>query len=124
MKAVVYTQYGPPEVLQLKEVPKPSPNENEVLIKIRAATVNRTDIGFRKPEPFIVRFFQGLLKPKRTILGTEFSGVVEAAGKNVKSFKPGDMVFGLSATNFGTHAEYVCLSGKCCLYNKTSQYEL
>jgi NADPH:quinone reductase-like Zn-dependent oxidoreductase len=112
MKAVVYTKYGPPEVLQLKEVVKPTPKDDEVLIRIHATTVNRTDCGFRKPEYFIVRFFSGLFKPKKNILGNEFSGEIEAMGAAVKTFKPGDPVFGLSTYNFGTHAEYICLPEK------------
>lgn len=110
MKASVYTIYGGPEVLEIKEVKKPSPKANEVLIKIHATTVNRNDCGFRKPEyQVIIRPINGLLKPKRTILGTELAGVVEAIGSDVQTFKPGDAVFGLSGWNFGTHAEYVCL---------------
>lgn len=112
MKAVVYTEYGPPEVLQLTEVPKPFPKDNEVLIKISATTVNRTDCGFRKPEYLIVRFFNGLFKPKITILGNELAGVVEEVGKDVRTFKQGDQVFGLSAGKFGAHAEYLCLPEK------------
>ena len=94
MKAVVHTKYGPPEVLQLKEVEKPTPKENEVLIKVHAATVNRTDCGFRSAEYFISRFFSGLLKPKYQTLGCEFAGVIEEVGKDVTSFKIGDKVFG------------------------------
>ena len=110
MKAVVYTNYGTPEVLQLKELPIPVPNENEVLIKIHATTVNRTDCGFRKPEyPIIIRLINGLFKPKRTILGSELAGVIQSVGKDVKTFEPGDAVFGLSTAKFGTHAEYICL---------------
>jgi NADPH:quinone reductase-like Zn-dependent oxidoreductase len=109
MRAVVYTRYGPPEVVQLTEVAKPTPKDNEVLIKVHATTVNRTDCGFRKAEYFAVRVVGGLFKPKNTILGTELSGVVEAIGKDVKSFAVGDKVFGLSTFKFGTHAEYVCV---------------
>ncbi len=113
MRAVVYTKYGPPEVLQLKEVEKPTPNDNEVLVKILATTVNRTDCGFRKPEyGFIVRFFSGLFRPKKNILGSEFAGEIEAIGKNVKTLRPGDPVFGLSTRNFGAHAEYMCIPEK------------
>lgn len=109
MKAIVNTIYGPPEVLQLNEVEKPVPKENEVLINIHAATVNRTDCGFRKPEYLIVRFFSGFFKPKRTILGNELAGEIEAVGKHVTRFKPGEQVFGLSTYKFGTHAEYICM---------------
>ena len=110
MKAFVYTKYGPPEVLQLKEVEKPTPKANEVLIKIYATSVNRTDCGFRKAEYFIIRFFNGFLKPKKTIPGNEFAGQIEAIGSAVKTFKPGDPVFGLSTFKFGAHAEYICLA--------------
>ena len=110
MKAVVYTKYGSPDVLQLKEVEKPVPKDNEVLIKIIATTVNRTDCGFRQPEYLIVRLVGGLFKPKRMILGSELAGIVSATGKNVKTFTQGDAVFGLSTFNFGAHAEYICIA--------------
>ena len=109
MKAIINNIYGPPEVLQLMEVPKPIPKDDEVLIKINASTVNRTDTGFRNPEYFIVRLVGGLFKPKNKILGSELAGEVEAIGKDVKTFKPGDEVFGLSTYKFGTHAEYICV---------------
>lgn len=109
MKASVNTIYGPPEVLQVMEVEKPIPKANEVLIKIYATTVNRTDCGFRKPEYLIVRLISGIFKPRKTILGTELAGEVEAVGSQVKNFKTGDQVFGLSTFHFGTHAEYVCI---------------
>ena len=110
MKAVVYTQYGSPDVLQFKEVEKPVPKDNEVLIKIIATTVNRTDCGFRQPEYLVVRLVCGLFKPKRMILGSELAGIVAKIGKNVKTFTLGDAVFGLSTFNFGAHAEYVCIA--------------
>jgi len=110
MKAVVYTKYGSPDVLQHKEVKKPIPKDHEVLIKIIATTVNRTDCGFRNPEYLAVRLVGGLFKPKKHILGSELAGVVEATGQHVKAFKPGDAVFGLSTFNFGTHAEYICIA--------------
>jgi len=110
MKAVVYTQYGPPEVLQLKEVEKPLPEENEVLVKVRAATVNRTDCANLTAKPFIMRFSLGLFKPKKKIMGTEFAGDIEAAGKAVTSFKVGDKVFGFDDSGIGSYAEYMVIS--------------
>ncbi|MFA6455862.1 MAG: NAD(P)-dependent alcohol dehydrogenase [Bacteroidota bacterium] len=107
MKAIVYTHYGSPDMLRIADVEKPIPKEHEVLIKVRAATVNRTDCGFLRGEPFIVRFFSGLSKPKYTILGNEFAGDVEAIGSSVTSFKVGDKVFGFSGKTFGAHAEYI-----------------
>ncbi|MDQ3047981.1 MAG: NAD(P)-dependent alcohol dehydrogenase [Bacteroidota bacterium] len=109
MKASVNTEYGSPDVLQIKDVAQPIPKENELLIRMRATTVNRTDCGFRKPEYLIVRLFAGLFKPKKHILGNEFAGVVESIGTSVKKFKKGDEVFGLSTYKFGTHAEYICI---------------
>lgn len=109
MKAIVHTQYGSPEVLTLQEIEKPSPKDNEVLIKIHATTVNRTDCGFLRGKPYIVRLFSGLMKPRRTTLGSEVAGMIEKVGKDVTSFKAGDKVFGLCADVFGGHAEYVCL---------------
>jgi NADPH:quinone reductase-like Zn-dependent oxidoreductase len=110
MKASIHTRYGPPEVLQLVEVPKPNPKNNEVLIKIYATTVNRTDCGFRSAQYFVSRFFSGLIKPKNQILGNEFAGVIEAIGKDVKSFNIGDKVFGYNDTKFGAHAEYMTMA--------------
>lgn len=110
MKASFNTSYGPPEVLSIKEVEKPQPKDNEVLVKIHATTVNRTDTGFRNPEYFLVRIFGGFFKPRYKVLGTEFSGEIEAIGKNVKLFKIGDAVFGLNTFTFGTHAEYICVN--------------
>ena len=119
MKAAVYTNYGPPEVIQIKEVKKPVPKVNEVLIKIFATTVNRTDCGFRKPEyPVIIRLTNGLFKPKKQILGSELAGIVEACGKNVKLFNVGDEVFGLTGNRFGAHAEYICLPENAAIVTK------
>jgi NADPH:quinone reductase-like Zn-dependent oxidoreductase len=121
MKAAVYTRYGPPEILQLREVPRPVPKDNEILIRVHATTVNRTDCGFRKPEyPLIVRPVNGLFKPKRTILGSEFAGEIEAVGKDVKSFRKGGQVFGLTGDRFGAHAEYVCLPEEASIAPKPS----
>lgn len=110
MRAIVNTEYGPPEVVQLKEVEKPIPKNNEVLIKVYATTVNRTDCGFRSAEYFIIRFFSGLFKPKNKTLGNEFAGEIEAIGKDVISFRTGDKVFGYNDTKFGAHAEYMTLA--------------
>ncbi len=110
MKAVVYERYGEPEVMELKEVEKPTPKAGEVLVHVRATTLNRTDCGFRKPEyGFIIRPIHGFFKPRKKVLGTEFAGEVEAVGAGVASFKPGDQVFGLSTYTFGAHAEYLCM---------------
>jgi len=109
MKASVNTVYGSPEVLEIKEVEKPIPTKNEILVKIHATTVNRTDCGFRKPEYLIVRLIAGLFKPKKTILGSELAGEIVGLGPQVKTFKLGDQVFGLSTYNFGTHAEYIAI---------------
>ncbi len=112
MKAIIYTQYGPPEVAQLKEVPKPIPKEDEVLVKVHASTVNRTDAGFRSAEYFISRFWSGLFRPKYPILGCEFAGVIESIGTSVVSFKVGDKVFGFNDKTFGGHAEYMTIAEK------------
>ncbi|MBK7667045.1 MAG: NAD(P)-dependent alcohol dehydrogenase [Sphingobacteriaceae bacterium] len=109
MKAAIYKNYGPPEVVQLVEVEKPSPKNNEVLIKVHASTVNRTDTGFRSAEYFISRFWSGLLKPKNQILGNEFAGEIESVGKDVKLFKVGVKVFGYNDKTFGAHAEYMVM---------------
>ncbi|MEX0720577.1 MAG: NAD(P)-dependent alcohol dehydrogenase [Balneolaceae bacterium] len=109
MKAAVVEKYGPPEVVRLLEVEKPVPDEKEVRVKIYATTVNRTDCGLRMAVPYITRLFTGLLRPKHKILGSEFTGVVDAVGKNVKSFNSGDKVFGLSTVKYGAHAEYLCI---------------
>jgi NADPH:quinone reductase-like Zn-dependent oxidoreductase len=105
MKAFIHTKYGPPDVLKLKVVPDPVPGDNEILIKVHAATVNRTDDGLLRASPFIARFFTGLFRPKNNISGSEFSGRVEATGNRVALFKPGDKVFGFS--EFGAHAGYL-----------------
>ena len=106
MKAILFENYGSPDVLQLKEVAKPTPKENEVLIKVRAAGTNPLDWHKLRADPFFVRFTDGLLKPKNNRLGADVAGIVEAVGSGVTSFKVGDAVFGECAG--GSFAEYVC----------------
>ncbi len=110
MKAIVYTKYGPPDVLQLKEVPKPAPKDFEVLIKVRASSVNSWDWEFMNGIPLINRLFYGLFKPKKTKqrLGSDVAGIVEVVGKSVLRFQPGDEVFGDLWDNWGGFAEYAC----------------
>jgi len=113
MKAIVNTKYGSPEVLQLKEVEKPVPGENEVLVKVHAASMNAADWHLMRAKPFIARFAFGLFRPKHTILGADIAGVVEAVGKDVKLFKVGDEVFGdISECGWGGFAEYTCAHEK------------
>ncbi len=107
MRAVVYDRYGPPEVQRLEDVARPVPKEDEVLVRIHATTVNRTDCGWRSAKPFFVRYFIGLRGPKQKILGMELAGEVEAVGKAVTDFEVGDQVFGVKS--FGAHAEFVCI---------------
>lgn len=109
MKATVYTHYGRPEVLQLTEVPTPTPKDNEILLRIKATAVNSGDVRLRKADPFAVRFIFGLLKPKFNILGSVYSGEVERVGNQVKSFNVGDQVFGHTDMRFGAYAEYLCI---------------
>jgi NADPH:quinone reductase-like Zn-dependent oxidoreductase len=113
MKAAVRTSYGPPDVVQISEVEKPAAKDNEVLVKVHATTVNRTDCGFRAGTPFFTRLFTGLIRPKMKVLGSEFAGDVEAVGRGIRSFEVGDRVFGYSGlrhgSRFGAHAEYLAM---------------
>ena len=108
MKAIVYTKYGPPDVLQFEEVEKPTPKEDEILVKVHAASVNPLEWHYMRGKPFFMRLMgAGLLKPKNKILGTDISGRVEAVGRSVKQFQPADEVFG--GSKLGGYAEYVCV---------------
>lgn len=109
MKAAVHTRYGPPDVVSIRDVARPAPGDGELIIKVHVTTVNRTDCGFRSGNPFFSRFFTGLVRPRGTVLGTEFAGEVESTGTGVSAFKVGDRVFGFSGLSgpFGAHAEYL-----------------
>jgi NADPH:quinone reductase-like Zn-dependent oxidoreductase len=109
MKAAVSTRYGPPDVVRIAEVDKPTAGHDELLVKVRATTVNRTDCAFRAAKPFFMRLFTGLIRPKVTVLGNEFAGEVEAVGRDVTSFHVGDRVFGYNEGPFGAHAEYMTI---------------
>ncbi len=109
MKAIVYTKYGSPDNLELKDMEKPTFKDDEVLVKVIAVSVNAADLHLLRAEPFPIRFMSGLLEPKNKILGSDIAGRVEAVGSNVKMFKPGDDVFGdISACGWGGFAEYAC----------------
>jgi 2-desacetyl-2-hydroxyethyl bacteriochlorophyllide A dehydrogenase len=107
MKAIELTKYGAPEFLQMKEVEKPVPGDNEILIKIHATSVSSGDARMRRADPFIIRLIFGFKRPRKPVLGVVVAGEIEAMGKNVSKFSLGDQVFGSSGMNFGAHAEYV-----------------
>jgi NADPH:quinone reductase-like Zn-dependent oxidoreductase len=120
MKAIIYTEYGPPDVLQLKEIEKPTPKDNEVLVKVHAASVNSWDRDLLRGKPFANRLMSGFLKPKK-MLGCDIAGKIEAIGGNVKQFQPGDEVFGdISEGNWGGFAEYVCASENALVLKPSS----
>jgi len=109
MKAAVNERYGSPEVLEVRNAPKPEPKTGEVLVRVHATTVNRTDWGMLEPHPFFIRLMTGLISPKLKILGMDFAGTVAALGPGTSQFKVGDRVFGMSPDDFGAHAEYICI---------------
>ncbi len=116
MKAAVYHQYGPPEVVQIEDVPKPAPAEHEVSIKVVASTVSSGDARLRRADPFVIRFMNGLTKPRKIpILGFDIAGDVESVGPKVTRFKPGDRIFGGTGLRLGAHAEFACVSEKAML---------
>lgn len=117
MKAVMQSRYGGPEVLEIREVPRPTPKANEVLVRVHATSVTLPDCAFRKADPFIIRFFGGLLRPKDLVLGDDISGVVEAVGAAVTRFRPGEAVYG-STGGAGGHAEYVAIPEDAALVHK------
>jgi NADPH:quinone reductase-like Zn-dependent oxidoreductase len=107
MKAAVCRRYGPPERVKIEQVEIPTPKDDELLVRVRATTVNRTDCGYRGGKPFVIRFFSGLRRPKTPIFGTEFAGDVVGMGKDVTGFQAGDRVLGWCEGTFGAHAEYM-----------------
>ncbi len=118
MKAVIHDRYGPPDVLRLDQVEQPVPADNEVLVRVRATTVNRTDCHRRAAQPFAWRLIAGLRRPRRQILGSELAGEVAAAGRAVTEFAVGDQVFGLSPWTLGAHAEFVCVPASGLIAHK------
>jgi NADPH:quinone reductase-like Zn-dependent oxidoreductase len=118
MKAIVCTKYGPPDVLELKEVEKPTIKDNEILVKVYATTVSSIDWRFRQGKNIIARMMAGLTKPKNSIFGVELAGEIESVGKEVKLFKQGDQVYG--ATRSGAYAEYICMPEKNVVMKPTN----
>src|SRR5579872_3966849 len=112
MKAAVHHRYGPPDVLRIEDVERPIPKDDEVLIKVHATTVSRSDVALRAGEPFVSRLITGLRRPKRTILGSDVAGEIESVGAAVTEFQVGDRVFGLNAWRFGAHAEFMVMRAR------------
>jgi NADPH:quinone reductase-like Zn-dependent oxidoreductase len=124
MRAAVQTRYGPPEVVRVEEVDKPTVGETDVLVRVRATTVNRTDCACRAAKPFFMRAFTGLVRPRATVLGNEFAGVVQAVGSQVTRFGVGDRVFGYNEGPFGAHAEYLSIPETASLATMPSNLTL
>ncbi len=116
MKAAVNTQYGPPSIIRIRDIEKPNPSDNQILIRVKYSGANRTDYGFLRAKPFVVRFFSGLFGPKYSSLGCEFSGVVDSVGSKVDDYKKGDKVFGFDDKYFGGYAEYKLIDAKKAVY--------
>src|SRR3954454_18500787 len=122
MKAVVQDRYGPPDVLRVDDVPRPVPKDDEILIRVRAATVSQSDARVRAAHPFFWRLVAGLRRPSRwRTLGVDLAGEVEAVGRGTTEFKVGDSVFGSPSSYFGSHAEYVCSRETAALAIKPEQ---
>lgn len=115
MQAIFRNQYGSPDVLQLQTLPKPEPRADQLLVRVRASTVNRTDCGILRGRPFIIRFFTGLLRPTLATTGTDFAGIVEAVGPDVSGFRVGSRVFGFDDNGLSSHATYLLISEKKAL---------
>ncbi len=122
MKAAVYAQYGKPEVVQIKEVALPALSATKVLIRIYASTLNRTDTAMRKADNLPTRLFAGIMSPKHTILGCEYSGIVENIGTEVKHFEVGDKVFGFNGNSFGAHAEFIAVEETSAIAHMPAKY--
>jgi NADPH:quinone reductase-like Zn-dependent oxidoreductase len=120
MKAIICTKYGSPDVLKLSETEKPVAGDNEILVKIHASTVGPSDIAFMRARPFIIRFFNGFLRPKISVPGTAFAGEAASVGKDVKNIRPGDPVFGSTVLRQGCFAEYTCVPADGAVYIKPS----
>lgn len=115
MRAVVHDRYGPPDVLHVEDVERPVPKDDEVLIRVHATTVSRTDCALRAAEPFFSRLITGVRRPRRRVLGSDFAGEIVEAGPAVRAFKIGDRVFGIKPWKFGAHAEYICMQQNAAL---------
>jgi NADPH:quinone reductase-like Zn-dependent oxidoreductase len=124
MKAAIYKHYGSPEVMQVLDLETPKPKPNELLVRVHGASVSRTDTGFRSAEYVVSRFWTGLIKPKCQVLGSDFSGVVEEIGSDVKRFKKGDKIFGFNDKTFGGYAQFLCIDENAAMANAPSNLSL